>query len=167
VSWWTALAERLGAPVLTTIKAKGLVPDVHPLGAGVIGRSGTPVASWLMNESDLLLVIGASFSNHTGVAAYKPIVQVDDDHAAVGRFHPVTAAVLGDTERTLDALITALDQAGPVQAEDQRGTAPDRHRADVGQDGVEGPAELRCRRRSHRLPIAPDHAVGAQTAPPG
>ena len=39
------LAERLDAPVLTTFKAKGLVPDTHPLGAGVLGRSGTPVAS--------------------------------------------------------------------------------------------------------------------------
>ena len=52
------LAERLHAPVLTTFKAKGLVPDTHPLGAGVLGRSGTPVASWLMNESDLLVVVG-------------------------------------------------------------------------------------------------------------
>ncbi|HEY3004391.1 MAG TPA: thiamine pyrophosphate-binding protein, partial [Kribbellaceae bacterium] len=63
-----ALAEQLGAPVLTTFKAKGLVPDTHPLGAGVLGRSGTPVASWLMNESDLLVVVGASFSDHTGIA---------------------------------------------------------------------------------------------------
>src|SRR6266516_143952 len=46
-----SMAERLGAPVLTTFKAKGLIPDTHPLGAGVLGRSGTPVASWLMNES--------------------------------------------------------------------------------------------------------------------
>src|SRR5437588_11051771 len=81
------LAERLNAPVLTTFKAKGLVPDTHPLGAGVLGRSGTPVASWLMNESDLLIAIGASFSNHTGIAPYKPIVQIDDDHAAIGRFN--------------------------------------------------------------------------------
>src|SRR5215472_4635821 len=36
-----ALAERLTAPVLTTFKAKGLIPDTHPLGAGVLGRSGT------------------------------------------------------------------------------------------------------------------------------
>ena len=63
-----ALAERLNAPVLTTFKAKGLIPDTHPLGAGVLGRSGTPVASWLMNEADLLIVVGASFANHTGIA---------------------------------------------------------------------------------------------------
>ena len=37
----TALAERLGAPVATTFRAKGLVPDTHPLGAGVLGRSGS------------------------------------------------------------------------------------------------------------------------------
>ena len=47
-----ALAERLNAPVLTTFKAKGPIPNSHPLGAGVLGRSGTPVASWLMNEAE-------------------------------------------------------------------------------------------------------------------
>jgi thiamine pyrophosphate-dependent acetolactate synthase large subunit-like protein/nitrite reductase/ring-hydroxylating ferredoxin subunit len=112
-----ALAERLGAPVLTTFRAKGLVPDTHPLGAGVLGRSGTPVASWLMNESDTLLVVGASFSNHTGIAAYKPIVQVDDVPSAIGRFHPVDVGVLGDAEVTLRALLAGL---GDVAAVDQR-----------------------------------------------
>ena len=111
------LAERLNAPVLTTFKAKGLVPDTHPLGAGVLGRSGTPVASWLMNESDLLVVIGASFSNHTGIAPYKPIVQIDDDHAAIGRFNAVTVDVLGDASLALTALIGSLDE---VKATDQR-----------------------------------------------
>ena len=112
-----ALAERLNAPVLTTFKAKGLVRDSHPLGAGVLGRSGTPVASWLMNESDLLIVIGASFSNHTGVATYKPIVQIDDDHAAIGRFNAVTVSVLGDAGLTIAALLERLDN---VAAVDQR-----------------------------------------------
>jgi len=112
-----ALAERLGAPVLTTFKAKGLVPDTHPLGAGVLGRSGTPVASWLMNESDLVVAVGASFSNHTGIAAYKPIVQVDDDHAAIGRFHPVTVGVLGDAALTLAELLDVLGD--DVKADDQ------------------------------------------------
>jgi len=111
------LAERLNAPVLTTFKAKGLLPDTHPLGAGVLGRSGTPVASWLMNESDLLVVIGASFSNHTGIAAYKQIVQIDDDHAAIGRFDAVTVDVLGDAKLSLTALTGLLDE---VKAEDQR-----------------------------------------------
>ncbi|WP_112249243.1 thiamine pyrophosphate-binding protein [Kribbella monticola] len=111
------LAEHLNSPVLTTFKAKGLVPDTHPLGAGVLGRSGTPVASWLMNESDLLVVVGASFSNHTGIAAYKQIVQLDDDHAAIGRFDAVTVDVLGDAALSLTALIDRLPE---TKATDQR-----------------------------------------------
>ena len=87
------LAERMGAPVLTTFKAKGIVGDAPPARRRrARTQSGTPVASWLMNESDLLIALGTSFSNHTGIAAYKPIVQVDDDPAALGRFHPVDRA---------------------------------------------------------------------------
>jgi pyruvate oxidase len=128
-----ALAERLGAPVLTTFRAKGLVPDDHPLGAGVLGRSGTPVASWLMNESDLLLVVGASFSNHTGIAPYKPIVQVDDTPSAIGRFHRVDVGLLGDAAVTLRALTAGLDgaytgsgAAAGTQAVDQRADVAER-----------------------------------------
>ena len=106
-----AFADALGAPVLTTFKAKGQVSDRHPLGAGVLGRSGTPVASWLMNESDLLVVFGASFSNHTGIAPYKPIVQVDFDPMALGRFHPVTTPLLGHVGVTARLLRSRLSAA--------------------------------------------------------
>jgi thiamine pyrophosphate-dependent acetolactate synthase large subunit-like protein/nitrite reductase/ring-hydroxylating ferredoxin subunit len=114
-----ALAERLDAPVLTTFKAKGLVPDTHPLGAGVLGRSGTPVASWMMNEADLLIVVGASFANHTGIATYKPVLQIDDDAAAIGRFDPVTAHLLGDAELALADLLAALPASQTVDQRDE------------------------------------------------
>jgi thiamine pyrophosphate-dependent acetolactate synthase large subunit-like protein len=118
-----ALAEALDAPVLTTFKAKGLVPDSHPLGAGVLGRSGTPVASWLMNESDLVLAIGASFSNHTGIATYKTVIQIDDNPSAVGRFDPVGVGLVGDAAST----VAALDEAaGVTAAVDQRGDVGER-----------------------------------------
>ena len=84
------LAEAIGAPVVTTFKGKGLISDHHPLGCGVLGRSGTPIASWFMNESDLIIAFGASFANHTGIADYKPIIQVDFDPMSLGRFHSVT-----------------------------------------------------------------------------
>ncbi len=113
-----ALADRLGAPVLTTFRAKGLLPDTHPLGGGVLGRSGTPVASWLMNEADLLLVVGASFSNHTGIAPYKPIVQVDDTPGAIGRFDAISVGILGDAAVTLQQLDTSTGH--DVAAVDQR-----------------------------------------------
>jgi len=89
-------AEQLNAPVLTTFKGKGLIPDNHPLAAGVLGRSGTPVASWFMNESDLLIVLGASFSNHTGITPKKPIIQVDFDPLALSKFHKIDVPVWGE-----------------------------------------------------------------------
>jgi thiamine pyrophosphate-dependent acetolactate synthase large subunit-like protein/nitrite reductase/ring-hydroxylating ferredoxin subunit len=104
------LAEHLGAPVATTFKAKGQISDRHPLGCGVLGRSGTPIASWFMNECDLLLVFGASFSNHTGIAPYKPTIQVDADPLALGRFHAVEVPVQGDVGVTARLL---LEQLGP------------------------------------------------------
>ena len=106
-----ALAELIGAPVATTFKAKGQISDHHPLGCGVLGRSGTPIASWFMNESDLIVVFGASFSNHTGISDYKPIVQVDDDPMALGRFHSVEVPVHGNTGTTARALIGAIDDS--------------------------------------------------------
>ena len=63
----THLAEQLSCPILTTFKAKGQIADEHPLAGGVLGRSGTPIASHFMNEADVLVVFGASFSNHTGI----------------------------------------------------------------------------------------------------
>ena len=92
----TALADAIGCPIVTTFKGKGLVPDDHPLAGGVLGRSGTPVASWCVSQADLLLVFGASFSDHTGIGAGAPIVQVDFDPMALGRRRPVDEAVWGD-----------------------------------------------------------------------
>lgn len=103
-----ALAEGLGAPVLTTFKAKGLISDRHPLGCGVLGRSGTPVASYFMNGCDLLVVFGASFSDHTGIADYKPTIQVDYEPIAHGRFHSVTLPLLGHIGVSARALAAGL-----------------------------------------------------------
>jgi pyruvate oxidase len=113
-----SLAECIGAPVVTTFKAKGLISDAHELAGGVLGRSGTPIASWFMNESDLIVAWGASFSNHTGIAPYKPIVQVDRDPMALGRFHPVEVPVLGDVGVTSTALAGAV--AGRARCVDHR-----------------------------------------------
>ncbi len=120
-----ALAEQLNAPVMTTFKGKGLISDDHPLGCGVLGRSGTPVASWFMNESDLLIVFGASFSNHTGITSYKPIVQVDYDPMTLGRFHSVTVPVWGEIGVTAKMFAKRL---GSTDAEDQRGDVAERWR---------------------------------------
>ncbi|SEL71272.1 Acetolactate synthase large subunit [Aquimarina amphilecti] len=100
----TAFADKLKCPVITTFKGKGLIADNHELGCGVLGRSGTPIASWFMNESDLLIVFGASFSNHTGITPKKPIIQVDYDPTALSKFHKVDAALWGEISETLSLI---------------------------------------------------------------
>jgi len=148
------LAETLGCPVLTTFKAKGLIGDHgalfggHPLGCGVLGRSGTPIASWFMNESDLLCVFGASFSNHTGITPKKPTIQVDFDRMQLGRFHSVDVPVwaeIGVTARLLNQKLarghTSRDHA-PEIAERWRIWRDEKHsrlRDDRGK-GVGSPA---------------------------
>jgi len=113
-----ALAEQLNAPVLTTFKAKGQISDHHQLAAGVLGRSGTPVASWFMNECDLILVFGASFSNHTGITPKRPIIQVDFDRMTLGKFHSVTVPVWGEIGITAKCIAAELSSA--THTADQR-----------------------------------------------
>ncbi|MHA7870827.1 MAG: thiamine pyrophosphate-dependent enzyme [Hyphococcus sp.] len=95
------MASFLQCPVVTTFKGKGQIPDTHPNAAGVLGRSGTPIASWFMNECDLIVAIGASFSHHTGIEPSKPIVQIDFDRMHLGKSHPVDLPVWGEIGETL------------------------------------------------------------------
>jgi thiamine pyrophosphate-dependent acetolactate synthase large subunit-like protein/nitrite reductase/ring-hydroxylating ferredoxin subunit len=105
------LAEWLTCPVITTFKGKGLVPDNHPLGCGVLGRSGTPIASYFMNEADCLIVFGASFSDHTGITAKKPTIQVDWDPMLLGKFHAVDVPVWGEIGVAAALFLEALGDA--------------------------------------------------------
>ena len=111
-------AESINAPVLTTFKGKGQIADSHPLGCGVLGRSGTPIASWFMNECDTLLVIGASFSNHTGITPKKPIIQIDFDPMALSKFHAIDAPLWGEISTTVAMLTETLK--GEMNTVDQR-----------------------------------------------
>ena len=121
-----ALAERIGAPVMTTFKGKGLIPDSHPNAAGVLGRSGTPIASWFMNESDLIVALGSSFSNHTGIEPGKPILQVDFERMQLGKFHPVSLPVWAELSAFCEAITPLLAERN--QAVDQLGELAERWR---------------------------------------
>ena len=112
------IAEAMNSPVITTFKGKGLIPDAHPLACGVLGRSGTPIASWFMNESDLLIVLGSSFSNHTGITPKKTIIHIDFDPMALSKFHKVEVALWGEIGVTCKLLQS--DLAGEISTMDQR-----------------------------------------------
>lgn len=119
----SSLAESLNCPIITTFKGKGLISDIHPLACGVLGRSGTPIASWFMNEADLLLVFGASFSNHTGITPKIPTIQVDFDVMTLSKFHAVDVPLWGEIGVTVALLRQSL---GKTEAVDQRSQIKER-----------------------------------------
>jgi thiamine pyrophosphate-dependent acetolactate synthase large subunit-like protein len=61
-----------------------------------------------MNEADLLVVFGASFSNHTGITPKKPTIQVDYDPMTLGKFHAVDLPVLGELGVTVRKILDGL-----------------------------------------------------------
>jgi pyruvate oxidase len=127
-----ALAEHLDAPIVTTFKAKGTVPDDHPLACGTLGRSGIPVASMTIAKSDCLLVLGASFSNHTSIPSYVPTIQVDFDRMMLGKFHPVDVPLWGEIGRTLALLRDRLPAVDRPEQREAVATRWARWRAEKG-----------------------------------
>ncbi|WP_037617980.1 5-guanidino-2-oxopentanoate decarboxylase [Streptomyces aureus] len=109
-----ALAERLGAPVLTTANGKGIVPETHPLALGVSLHSPA-VRKWL-TERDAVLAVGTElaesdfWSAPPGLNGTLIRVDLDPDQMYAGLAADV--AVVGDAEQALTALLAALDTAG-------------------------------------------------------
>nr|MDT0660951.1 thiamine pyrophosphate-binding protein [Micromonospora sp. DSM 115978] len=111
-----ALAEQRGVPVMTSLPAKGLLPEDHDLALGCVGRSGTECAARAAREADLVIAVGARFSdNHTsnwrkGAIYDVPrtkIVQVNVDAEEIGRNYPVELGLVSDGAAFLDDLLAA------------------------------------------------------------
>ena len=103
------LAERLEMPVLTTLKAKSVFPEDHPLSVGVRGE----MASHFLRECDVLLAVGTSlarghFRHNVPNPAGKTIIQCTIDETDVNRIVPVDHALIGDARLALQALIEQL-----------------------------------------------------------
>jgi acetolactate synthase-1/2/3 large subunit len=111
-----ALAELLGAPVITTQKGKGALPFDHPLHIG--NWANEPPVRDLLAKSDLMLAIGTRFSYFpTGAWSLQipdPLIQIDLDPAEIGRNYPVRVGVVGDAGRSLRAIGAALAARGAV-----------------------------------------------------
>ena len=111
-----ALAELLGAPVVTTLMARGAFPDSHPLHLGMPGMHGTVAAVTALQKSDLLITLGARFDDRvTGklstFAVNAKVIHADVDPAEIGKNRFADVAVLGDLHHTMSALIPALKVA--------------------------------------------------------
>ena len=109
------LAERLSAPVATTISGKGSIAEEHPLAIGVVGSNGgTPETRALVDQADLIFFIGCRAGSVTTERWRHPapgkskIVHLDVDPAVPGANYPVQTALIGDAKLALGMLNEAL-----------------------------------------------------------
>ena len=142
----TALAERLGAPVVTTIEGRSALSELHPLSLGF--RSDRPQMAEVFAETDLLLAVGTRFQNYaTKVWALRlppELIHLDADPSVIGLNYPASLAVVGDAKLSLAGLLERLD-AGAATIDDGFLERVRKHRA----------ADIEAMREE----IGPDHAA--------
>lgn len=119
-------AEATGAPVVTTLMARGAFPDSHPQHLGMPGMHGTVPAVLALQDSDLIVALGARFDDRvTGKAAlFAPnakVVHVDIDPAEISKIRTADVPIVGDLREVLvdlDAAYRAvIEQHKPDIAE--------------------------------------------------
>jgi acetolactate synthase-1/2/3 large subunit len=108
-----ALAEQTGAPVVTTLMARGAFPDSHPQHLGMPGMHGTVPAVLALQEADLLISLGARFDDRvTGKASlfapHAKVVHVDIDPAEIGKIRTADVPIVGDLRDVLIDLSMAF-----------------------------------------------------------
>lgn len=108
------LADRLEAPLATTLKAKAMFND-HPFNMDIFGTLSTPAAYDVIDKSDCVAAFGASLhhftTDHGALMKGKRIIQINDTVSEIGRNYHPDAALVGDAALTADNIVKWLDEA--------------------------------------------------------
>ena len=107
------LAELVGAPVVTTLMARGAFPDSHTLNLGMPGMHGTVAAVTSLQKADLLITLGARFDDRvtgklSSFAVNAKVIHADIDPAEIGKNRYADVAIIGDLKETIRELIPAV-----------------------------------------------------------
>ncbi len=107
------LAELLMAPVSTTLVAKGVISEMHPLAMGMAGFHGRRTANFPLINSDVLLAVGCRFSDRVtawqqSVWSKTQIIHVDIDFAEIEKNLPVDMYILGDAKKVLTEMLNQI-----------------------------------------------------------
>ena len=107
------LAELVGAPVVTTLMARGAFPDSHNLHLGMPGMHGTVAAVTALQKADLLITLGARFDDRvtgklSSFAVNAKVIHADIDPAEIGKNRYADVPIIGDLGPTIRALIPAV-----------------------------------------------------------
>ncbi|MFC3802506.1 biosynthetic-type acetolactate synthase large subunit [Cohnella sp. GCM10012308] len=116
-----AFAEKTGIPVTTTLLGLGAFPSGHELHMGFPGMHGTWTANMAIQESDLLVNIGARFDDRVtgklnGFAPHAKIVHVDIDPAEIGKNVPTDIPIVGDVKAVLQQAVAGAKYASKADA---------------------------------------------------
>lgn len=119
------LAEMLMAPVTTTIMAKGVIPEDHPLSLGMIGMHGREAARKAFMEADVILAVGTRFSDRSsGAQSELPIstklIHIDIDPGEAGKSARTQVRLVGDAKKGLQLIINGLQATKGETAWSQR-----------------------------------------------
>lgn len=109
-----ALVEQTGIPVVTTLMARGVFPESHPLAMGMPGMHGAVAAVGALQRADLLIAVGTRFDDRvTGdLDSFAPgakVIHADVDPAEIGKNRAVDVPIVGDARQTLARLREALE----------------------------------------------------------
>ena len=113
----TELAEKLDAPVVTTLMGKGAMRCSNPHNLGPVGMHGSKYANLAVTECDLLLAVGARFSDRvTGkvdeFAPHAKVIHIDIDPAEIGKIIDPDVPIVGDARGILASINERLDKIG-------------------------------------------------------
>jgi len=117
------LAELVGAPVVTTLMARGAFPDSHIQHLGMPGMHGTVAAVTSLQKADLLITLGARFDDRvtgklSSFAVNAKVIHADIDPAEIGKNRYADVPIIGDLKATIKALIPALTRRFEKQRPD-------------------------------------------------
>lgn len=108
------LAEKASLPTTMTLMALGMLPKHHPLSLGMLGMHGARSTNFILQEADLLIVLGARFDDRAigKTEQFCPnakIIHVDIDRAELGKVKQAHVAIQGDVGEVLDVLIPQIE----------------------------------------------------------
>ena len=118
------LAEKMRIPVVTTLLGKAAVPCSNPLNLGPVGMHGSKYANMAVTECDLLIAVGARFSDRvTGklseFAPHAKFIHIDIDPAEIGKVVDPQVPIVGDARGVVAAINARLDKAGAEPRSDE------------------------------------------------
>jgi pyruvate oxidase len=141
------LARKVSAPIVTTFRGKGVIDEDDPLYVGSHGTIGSTAAARLVRESNLLVVVGSSFSDMTQIPP-KRTIQVDIDPMMVAKNHPVEVGLWGSSSEVLPRLADAVGEK----------RSPD-YLAEIARLKQEWAAQLEREADASLTPIRPQYII--------